>query len=126
MTDTEYAGRHRKLSAADFHISRIAAKYVHTTTLADGTLYVSLADATTGNHLGVGFGPDAITALRDALTNPSNLPDAIDVHRCAGGFHNGELFLTILADTGRVSTFAIAGEALDQLRDALADAADLA
>ena len=50
---------------------------------------------------------------------PLRLPGAIDVHRVAGGFHNGELFLTILAESGRVSTFAIAGEALDTLRDAV-------
>jgi hypothetical protein len=49
--------------------------------------------------------------------NPLNLPGAIDVHRVAAAFHNGELFLTILAESGRVSTFAIAGEALDTLRD---------
>ena len=52
-------------------------------------------------------------------TNPLNLPGAIDVHRVAGGFHNGELFLTILAESGRVSTFAIAGEALGTLREVL-------
>ena len=51
--------------------------------------------------------------------NPLNLPGAIDVHRIAAAFHNGELFLTILAESGRVSTFAIAGEALDTLRDAV-------
>jgi len=48
-----------------------------------------------------------------------NLPGAIDVHRVAAGIFNGELFLTILAESGRVSTFAIAGEALDTLRDAV-------
>jgi hypothetical protein len=53
-------------------------------------------------------------------TNPLNLPGAIDVHRVAAAFHNGELFLTILAESGRVSTFAIAGEALDTLREVLA------
>ena len=52
-------------------------------------------------------------------TNPLNLPGAIDVHRVAAAFHEGELFLTILAESGRVSTFAIAGEALDTLRDAV-------
>ena len=69
MTDTAYAGRHRKTSAFDFHIARIGAKYVHTAPLADGTLYVSLADAATGNHLGINFGPDAITSLRKALAS---------------------------------------------------------
>ena len=58
--------------------------------------------------------------------NPLNLPGAIDVHRVAAAFHEGELFLTILAESGRVSTFAIAGEALDTLRDALADAESVA
>ena len=53
------------------------------------------------------------------VINPLNLPGAIDVHRIAAAFHNGELFLTILAESGRVSTFAIAGEALDTLRDAV-------
>jgi hypothetical protein len=51
--------------------------------------------------------------------NPLTLPGAIDVHRVAAAFHEGELFLTILAESGRVSTFAIAGEALDTLRTAL-------
>jgi len=50
---------------------------------------------------------------------PLRLPGAIDVRRVAAGFHDGELFLTILAESGRVSTFAIAGEALDSLRDEL-------
>jgi hypothetical protein len=61
-------------------------------------------------------------AAAPPVINPLNLPGAIDVHRVAGGFHNGELFLTILAKSGRVSTFAIAGEALDTLRDALGSA----
>jgi hypothetical protein len=60
------------------------------------------------------------------VINPLNLPGAIDVHRIAAAFHEGELFLTILAESGRVSTFAIAGEALDTLRDALADAESVA
>jgi len=62
-----YQGRHRTASAADFRISRIVAKYVNTSTLADGTLYVSLADASTGNQLGIDFGLAAITSLRAAL-----------------------------------------------------------
>jgi len=65
------------------------------------------------------------TAAPPAI-NPLNLPGAIDVHRIAAAFHEGELFLTILAESGRPSTFAIAGEALDTLRDALADAESVA
>jgi hypothetical protein len=60
------------------------------------------------------------------VIDPLNLPGAIDVHRIAAAIHNGELFLTILTESGRVSTFAIAGEALDTLRDALAVAESVA
>ena len=78
-----------------------------------------------GKHRGtvVPVAPNALPAARvgNSATgvNPLNLPGAIDVHRVAAGIFNGELFLTILAESGRVSTFAIAGEALDTLRDAV-------
>ena len=58
-------------------------------------------------------------AAEPPAINPLNLPGAIDVHRVAAAFHDGELFLTILAESGRVSTFAIAGESLHTLRDAV-------
>ena len=66
-TMTAYAGRHRKTSAADYHVHRIVTRGLHASILNDGTLYLTLTDADTGNMLGVDFEPAAINPLRRVL-----------------------------------------------------------
>jgi len=65
-TMTAYSGRHRKTSTYN-HVHRIVASGVNPVVLNDGTLYVSLYDAATGNALGVDFEPLAIKRLRRVL-----------------------------------------------------------
>jgi hypothetical protein len=64
---TVYAGRHRKTSTYNRGVHRIVASGVNPVVLNDGTLYVSLYDAATGNALGVDFEPRAIKRLRRVL-----------------------------------------------------------
>jgi hypothetical protein len=67
MTDTRYVGRHRKTSAAEHRIHHIVTKSVFAGNLNNGTLYVSLTDAVTGNGLGIDFEARAVDSLRRVL-----------------------------------------------------------
>lgn len=63
-----YQGRHRRTSAHEHGPARIVVtRPVNAGILNNGTLYVSLTDAATGNILGIDFEPDASKSLRRAL-----------------------------------------------------------
>ena len=64
----QYVGRHRTASFVDLTIPRVRVENAAWGVgVLDGRLHVTAADADTGNMIGLGFGPDAIAALRDAL-----------------------------------------------------------
>lgn len=70
----QYVGRHRTLSFVDLTIPRVRVENAAWGFgVLDGRrLHVTAADADTGNMIGLGFGPDAIAALRDALAEATS------------------------------------------------------
>ena len=65
---TVYAGRHRKTSAAEHRVHHMVTRSVFAQILSGGgNLYVNLADAATGNAVGIDFEPRAVEELRRVL-----------------------------------------------------------